>query len=383
MEKVFQSLRGTLHRTKNNPTVTPRVQGDGRAILNDALEELENVVLDRIGKLKAAARDSQAALLDEIQQAQQQVAALRENIAVLEARVRDTEDSIRKKDVESQRIQETLSTKVRELEEALSNKDEALASRSSEVNDLNGRIAGLEEQRTQLELSVQQANEQAESEALRAKSIHETSQARIATMEAQLRNAEQAVAGRDAAIKAVEESLTEKLHEVERQLKDKEEALADRNKQLTELKAELKRLTGVMKEMSSFFRQAEALAEIQAQDAGGEPLKPVPESLPASHLQDAALTSNLSEPQQGTVPRETFDRLTDEIAKHTKVMTPLASLVLLDHVEALGESMERFPQSRLAEIHDAVTAEVAGDKLRSDFRERLDKAVNPRPEPTE
>jgi chromosome segregation ATPase len=381
MAKVFQSLRGTLHRTKSNSTVSPPVQTSGRAILNDAMEELENVVIDKIGKLKAVATDSQAALADELQQAQQLVATLRENIAVLEATIRDMEDSIGKKALASQRIEESLSTKIRDLEDTVNNKDEALKNRGSEVNDLNSKIAALEEQRTQMELIIKEANDQAASEALRAKSINETSQVRIATMEAQLRNAEQTIVGKDATIKAVEEKLTAEIQELERQMRNKDELLVDRNKQVTDLKAELKRLTGVIKEMSSFFRQAQALAQVQAQDIAGEQLKTTEENPAVSHLQYTEPMSHVSATHGETVPRDTFDRLIDEIAKHTKVMTALASLVLVDHVEALGESMEKFPRSRLTELFEAVSAEISDDKLRIGFRERLAKAVNPRSEP--
>jgi chromosome segregation ATPase len=387
MAKVFESLRdavqGTFHLTKTKSIASPRVQRSGAAILNDAMAELENVVVDRIGKLKTAVKDSQAVLVDETQHAQQLIESLRQNVAVLEARLTATEDAIRKKDVESQTMEESLSSKIRELESALNKKDEALENRGSEVNDLNSKIAALIEQGTHLELRIQQATDQTAREALRADSISETSQVRIGTLEAQLRNTEEIVARRDAAIKALEENLTAKIQDLENQVRNKDGVLVNRNRQVTDLKAELKRLTSVMKEMSSFFRQAEALADIQGQHIGGEQLNTAEENRAVLELQDAEFASSVSDAVRETVPREAFDRLIDEIAKHTKVMPPLASLVVLDHVEALGESMHDFPQRRLTELLDALSREISDDKVRTGFRERLGKAVNPRLESTD
>jgi chromosome segregation ATPase len=383
MAKVFQSLKETLHRSKTTSTASPRVQGSGTAILNDAMHELENLVSDGIGKLKAAARDSQAVLVDEAQNAQQRIESLSENVSVLEARLTETEDTIRKKDLQSQTMEDSLSSKIRDLESALNEKDEALQSRDSEVSDLNSKIVALVEQGTQFELRIQQATDQAAREALRADSISETSQVRIGTLEAQLRNTEEIVARRDAAIKALEGNLTAKIEDLENDMRNKDALLVDRNRQVTDLKTELRRLTSAMKEMSAVFRQAEALADIQAQAIGGEQVKTAEEKRAILELQDTELASSVSDAVREAVPRDTFDRVIDEIAKHTKVMTPLASLVVLDHVEALGESMDNFPQRRLTELLEALSREISDDKLRTGFRERLGKAMNFRSEPTD
>jgi chromosome segregation ATPase len=389
MAKVFQSLRGAVQDTFHRPkTISDRVQGGGTALLNDAMQELENVVVDKVGQLKAAVRDSQAMLADEAEVAQEENKRLSESIAVLEARLRETEEAVRKKSIESQAVVESLSSKIAELEGALNKKNEALESRSTEVSDLNSRIAALVEQGSHFESRIQEAADEATREALRADSIRETSQVRIATLETQLRNTEEIVARRDAAIKALEENLTDKIQHLENQLSNRDEVLLERNKQVKDLKAELKRLTSVMKKMSSVFRQAEALADIDDRDIGGEQQQTDSgvdtlraEENPDYSQQNAKVT-DLSDTHHETVPRDTFDRLIGEIARHTNVMTPLASLVILDHVEALGESMESFPQRRLSELLEAVSREISDDKVRAGFRERLGKAVNA-PGPTE
>jgi chromosome segregation ATPase len=379
MEKVLQSLRDavqeTFHRSKTKSTVSVRVHGNGTAILNDAMEQLENVVVDKIGELKTAVRGSQAALAEEAERTRQVNERLSESIAALESRLRETENAVRHKSLESQRMEETLSSKIRDLESALHKKDDALQSRGSEVNDLNSKISALQEQATHWESRIQQAIDQTAREALRANSISETSQVRIATLETQLRNTEEIVARRDTAIKALEENLSAKIQGLEDQLRNKDEALLQRNKQVSDLRAELKRLTNVVKEMSSFFRQAEALVDTHGQDIGGGQLEPAAENRDVS-LQKAELTSDVSDTHRETVPQDTFDRMIGEIAKHTDVITPLASLVVLDHVEALGESMHRFPQRRLSELVEAVSREISDDKARAGFRERLGKVVN-------
>ncbi len=123
MGKVYRSLTGavleTLHRSKTNSMIFAREKGSDAASLNDATEEFEKIIVDRIGRLKAAVRDSQAVVAGASQHAEQVIETLRTNIAVLEAKLRETEDTVRRKDVASQRIEESLSTKIRDLQSAV------------------------------------------------------------------------------------------------------------------------------------------------------------------------------------------------------------------------------------------------------------------------
>ena len=82
----------TLQRGKAN--IVPLVRVKGNALnLNDEMEELERILADRLGRLKAAVKEGEAVVADESQHAEQVIESLRANIAALEAKLKETEDS--------------------------------------------------------------------------------------------------------------------------------------------------------------------------------------------------------------------------------------------------------------------------------------------------
>ena len=119
MGKVYQSVRGvvqgTLHRRKPDIMVSARPKGNDSS-LNDAMEELEKIFVDGIGRLKAAVSDDQAVVASEAQQVEQVIEGLRANITVLEAKLRETEETVHRKDLASQKMEETLSAEIRDLQ---------------------------------------------------------------------------------------------------------------------------------------------------------------------------------------------------------------------------------------------------------------------------
>src|SRR6266508_2180781 len=128
MGKVYRSLTGavleTLHRSKTNSMIFAREKGSDAASLNDATEEFEKIIVDRIGRLKAAVRDSQAVVAGASQHAEQVIETLRTDIALLDAKPTATEDTVRRKDATSQRIKESLRTKIPDLKRAVKKTDE-------------------------------------------------------------------------------------------------------------------------------------------------------------------------------------------------------------------------------------------------------------------
>jgi hypothetical protein len=68
MTKVYQLVRGVveanLHRRKPRTIVSARVK-DSEGSLNDAIEELEKIFVDRIGSLKGSVSDDQAVVASE------------------------------------------------------------------------------------------------------------------------------------------------------------------------------------------------------------------------------------------------------------------------------------------------------------------------------
>ena len=353
MGKVYQSVRGvvqgTLHRRKPDIMVSARAKGNDGS-LNDAMEELEKILVDGIGRLKATVGDDQAVVASEAQHVEQVIEGLKANLTVLEAKLRETEDTVHRKDVASQKMEESLSTEIRDLQSVVKKKEEALESRDSEVNDLKSKIDVLLEQVTHLELTIQQTKGEAASEVIEGLKI------KIAALEAQLTQTEQIVGGTDWTIKGPDQ---------------------DRDRQAIDLNAELEPQTNGIKEMSSFFSKAEALVDIQAQAIGtviaGEQLKTGEEKPATSHFQPAGVTSIATEAARETVSQDAFDRMIAEFSELTNVIGSIASLIVRDHVRALGESMEQFPQTRLTKLLESLSKEISDDKLKADFRERFGK----------
>jgi hypothetical protein len=52
-------------------------------------------------------------------------------------------------------------------------------------------------------------------------------------------------------------------------------------------------------------------------------------------------------------------------------MAPLASLLVHQQAKALGESVEKFPRTRLPELLEGLVKEISDENRQIDFRQRL------------
>ena len=247
------------------------------------------------------------------QQAEQVTESLKATITGLEAKLKETEDTLHRKDTAGQNLEETLKTEIRDLQSLVKKKDEALEGRDSELTNLKSKRDGLAEQITQLELAIQQAKGEAASQAQHAAKVIEGLKIKIATLEAQRRQPEQMVGGIDWTIKGLDQ---------------------DGDRQVTDINAELDLQTNRTKKA-------------------------------------AGVTSVIEKPARKTVSQDAFDRLIAEFSELTNVIESIASLIVRDHVRALGESMEEFPQRRLTELLESLSGQIADAKLKAKFRERI------------
>ena len=354
MSRVYDSLKvvaHTLQRGKGN--IVPLVRVKGALSLNDEMVELERILADRLGRLKAAIKEGEAVVADETQQAKQLIASLRVNNAALEAKLRETEDS--------------LTAKIHDLQNDVKKKEEALESRGNEVNDLKSKIDGQMKQVAELELAASQAE--------RAEHLSESFKAKIAAMEAQLRNTEEIVRKQESTIKGLEKNLTDKVQDFESQVRNKEELLAGRDAEISDLKSQLKLLTKGIEQMSSFFKQAEALATVEGQGVStavlNEPLKRGEEKPATFQSKGSKVTPIVLDAAQEMVSPELFQRITDELTEVMNVIGPLASIIVGERVAYLGESMKTFPKTRLPELLESLSKEILDEKRKIDFHERI------------
>ena len=354
-QKMEESLRTEIRDLQSVVKKKEEALESRDSEVNDLKSKMD-VLVGQVTHLELAIQQAKGEAASAAQHAEQVIEGLKANITVLEAKHGETEDAVHSKDIASQKIEESLRTEIHDLQSVVKQKEEALESRDSEVNDLKSKIDVLVGQVPPLELAIQQAKGEAVSKAQHAEQVIESLKLKIATLEAQLTQTEQIVGGTDRTIKGLDQ---------------------DRDRRVIDLNAELAPQTNGMKEMSSFFRKAEALVDIQAQDIGtvvaGEQLKTGEEKPATSHFQAAGVTSTVTDAARETVSRDTFDRMIAEFSELTNVIGSIASLIVRDHVRSLGESIEKFPQTRLTELLESLSGEISDDKLKADFRERFGK----------
>ena len=154
MRNGYDSLLGIVQKTlqpnKPNPMAIVSAKGKTESRLNNKLEELEKMVADSIGKLKAQVNEGAAAVASETQHAKQAIENLKANIALLDTKLRESEDTIRSKDAASRKTEETLTARVAALEAKLRETEEIVRGKDVKLRRLEensaARIRDLESQ---------------------------------------------------------------------------------------------------------------------------------------------------------------------------------------------------------------------------------------------
>jgi len=214
-----------------------------------------------------------------------------------------------------------------------------------------------------LEVKVKETEETVSRKDSASQSMEKNLTEKIALLETQLRDTEKIVHEKESTIQMQEQRLNAKIKDLESQLRANEKILSGRHAQIVDLQSQLKSLTHGIKEMSSFFRQAEALAAVEAQGAGA-----VAQSEQSKGGEEKPATSRFVDSAPETVPPNFFDDITREL---TEVLGPIASMVIRDHVASFGESMEKFPKVRVPELLQLISQEILDEDRKVRFRERL------------
>ena len=258
MGKVYQSVRGIMHGTLNrkNNDGPVSVQTNENSGLDDAMETLEQIVVNGLARLKTSVTDNQAAAASKVHQAEQVSEDLREMVAGLQAQLRETEENLRRREAGGRKMEESLGAEIRDLQSALKQKEEALESRDFEINDLKSKTDVLTEQASDLELAVEQVKGSAASEARRAEQTIEGFKANIAGLEAKLRESEDNVQRKDETSRKMEESFGAEIHDLQSVLKQKEEALESRDSEVNDLRSKTEVLTKQVSHLTLVVDQA-------------------------------------------------------------------------------------------------------------------------------
>ena len=267
MSKVYESLKGafqeTLQRSKSNPTPPERVNQSHESSFAQAIEELEKAISEKLAILKTGVAEGEQIVEKESGRAEQAMTSLRENITTLEGRLKESEDTARKKNSASQEMEKSLNGKIRRLETDVNKKSDVLRDRDAEVKSLKSNVDVLVKRATELEGSVNEAQAEAAKQTTLTEQMATEYRTKIATLEARAAELNELVRDKESVMAEIERNLTDKIQEFENRLRDKEKLLLARDSDMKELKSQVQLLTRGVKEMSSFFKQAEALASVE------------------------------------------------------------------------------------------------------------------------
>ena len=342
MNTVYEALKVKLQRSKNDP-VLAGVKHTYSSHLDGKIDELAQRTVELKGTIKHREEEIR-------KETDQVVRALSENVATLEAKLKDTEESARKNEAVSQKIEEQLTSQIHSLHNELNAEKEALQSRDHEIVDHKSKAEVLVEKVAEFEITIQRQKAEAAGEASRAEELIESFNARVAALESQVTETMEIVQGKEHTITALEQKLAAEIQQFENQLKDKQSLLADQDAEINYLRSEVEVLTGKIQKLSSFLKQAEALASIEVQTTSNE------------HTGVA----------QQTLRPELFVLIRQQLAK---IIGSNAEMILRDRVAALGESIDNFPNSRLYDLLESVSKEIKNEPLRISFRKWFVKHV--------
>jgi len=270
MGKVYQSVRGmvqgTLNRKRTDMAVP--VQPGENTGLDNAMDALEKGVVSGLARLKVSVRDNQALAASKVQQAEQVIVGLRAKVAGLEAQLREAQETVRRKEAASQKMEESLGAEIRALQSAVKQKEEALDNRDSEINGLKSQTDVLGKQVSDLESAIQRTKEAAASEAHRAEQVIEDLRANLTALEGKLKEAEDNAARKDAASQKMEAGLGAEIHDLQSAVKQKEEALDDRDSEINDLKSQTDVLGKQVSDLELAIQQTKEAAASAADRAG-------------------------------------------------------------------------------------------------------------------
>ena len=357
---VKVKMHDTFRQRKNNSMQLVQVRDFTSSNLRHEIENLERLVTQRLGKVKAAMQAGEAIVIQESRQAEQLATNLKTDIAMLRANLKEAEEAFATRDLARQKIEESLNAKIKSFHGEITNKEALLVARENEI--------------TGYKLKISKTEEEAASNAKCAEDVAQNTLAKVTVLQAKLKATEELANYQESSIQELKNELDAKAQELDSMVKDKQDLLIRRDSEINDLKSQLKRLTTGISEMSSFFRQAGALNDIEAQ-VQNDMTAGVEEKVAA--VQPHISTKHIASPAVGEIAGpEIFQRIITEFSEATNMIDTLASLIVQQQVKALGESVETFPRTRLPELIECLAKDIEDEKRQIDFRQRCNQKAH-------
>lgn len=375
MSDFYNSLKLRMQETlpwrKNETMPAVRLKNGNAAGLTDEIEKLERVIAHRLGRLKERVRAGESFVLEESHRAAQLVENLGAEITILRDKLKEAEEVIERKNLSQRQTEDNLSAMIKNLQGDVKSGEEILTNRDNEIINYKSTMEQNTKKMSELEAAHTKAQQELADQTRRAEELRKNSQNKIAALEAQLIQMEDLARQKTSAIKQLQQQLAAKPHEFETTLKSKDEILAQRDAEVADLKAQLKRLTKGISDVSLLFKEAEAMTGVEKLKMVPSRNQPPPEiadpAISSRPQKDEKITTILSDAVSETVSAETFQRIISELGQATNVIGPLASLMVHQQAKALGESVEKFPRARLPELLEALAKEISDENLQMYF----------------
>lgn len=240
------------------------------------------------------------------------------------------------------------------------------AIKDTQASSLSKELNAFEQMFTQ---HIGRLNASIKNEAKDAEEVFATFRENTTMLENKLEETVNSARMKESASQKMVENLTGQIRALEEVLKKNQKTLLSRDAEINDLKSHVQFLSRGIKEVSSFFKEAEALTSLDQPSDNVVPKEPTNglEEKPAgAELKGpVVVNSKAADAAPQKVPPDFFESVTREL---TESIGPMAPMIIHDHVAALGESMEKFPNSRVRELLDTLSAEILDENRKARFR---------------
>jgi len=372
MSRVYNVLKlkmqNKLRPDKTSLAPLPPVESTDAVSANQEMESFEKLIVEGIGKLKAAVTAGEAIVVEQSRQTEQIAGALKAEIAALRTKLIETQEAGNKKAFSYKEMEETFTAKIQDLQTDVERRDDQIKEYKSTIDEAVKQLDAVE-------LANRNMKDEAASHAKRADDLAASSHAKIVTLESKLKETEAIVRQKEWTVNDLEQRLGTKAQDLESTVKEQRELLIRRDTEINDLKSQLTRLTKRISEMSSLFRKAEALTGFEGEDPSTdddhERIDQLEEKPAAAQSNNATVVQPIAAPAEEVVTPETFQRIVNELARIANIIAPLASLMVHQQAKALGESVEKFPRTRLPQLLEGLAREISDGDPKLECRERL------------
>ena len=139
MKEIELLLRGILAGLAISAPVGP-VNDDPLPKLRSEIDQIGRFLIQKIDELTLAAKESEDIAKNQIQHSEESVERVWQQIAVLESKLQEDENTFRQKDAAIHKLDDTLRGEIHNLQDELKKNQRELEGKGDEINALKSKI---------------------------------------------------------------------------------------------------------------------------------------------------------------------------------------------------------------------------------------------------